>query len=160
MNENITVKRISRLAIAAATLAVTTVLAFGAAPAHAVPNKLCSPGPTPSISIADSYSGEEDGGVVFRVELSNRACHYVSVHWATKAEAPGLGSATPSEDYTTSSGKIVFAPGTTQAFASVPLAADGKPEQEETFLVKLSTPAGATLGDATGVMSIFDVLPG
>lgn len=157
MNENITLKRASRLAIAAATLAISTVLAVGAAPAHAT-GTLCSPGPTPSLKIEDSGSGENAGGVGFRVVMSNTACHYVKIHWATQAMAPGPGSATAGADYTTSSGDIVIAPGKTQGFGSVPLVADGKAEPKETFLVKLSNPQGATVSDGTGIMSILDLV--
>lgn len=158
MNENFTIKRASRLAIAAATLAIATVLAVGAAPAHAINDTLCSPGPTPSIVIEDDQTGENLGSLSFRVVMSNKACHYVKVHWATKAKAPGPGSATPAVDYTTSSGVIVIAPGNTQGLASIPVAADGKAEPAEKFLVKLTNPQGATVSDGTGVMTILDAV--
>ena len=155
MNENIIIKRASRLAIAATTLAIATVLAVGAAPAHAINDTLCSPGPTPSAKVLDSVNPENLSGNV-KVVLSNKACHYVKVHWATQANPADPHPATANVDYTVSSGDIVIAPGSIAGWGFVPLADDGKPETAETFVVTLTNLQGATMSDATGVITIVD----
>ena len=71
----------------------------------------------------------------------------------------GLGTATAGSDHqawSPATRTVTFAPGATAATVSVVVIADRTAEPDETVVLALSSPAGATLGTATGVLTIRD----
>jgi len=106
----------------------------------------------PAISIGSLSVLEGNAGsrvVVFPVTLSAPSTSTVSVHYAT---APG--TATSGNDFTAASGTLTFAAGATTRFVAVTIKGDTTVEPSELFAVKLSSPTGATLGQATGYGAI------
>ncbi len=71
-----------------------------------------------------------------------------SVYEALVNQAPG--------DYIGAFGTIVFDPGTRVQTIAVSTLGDSEVEQSETFLLMLSLPTGASLGNAVGVGTILD----
>jgi len=73
------------------------------------------------------------------------------------------GTATQPADYTSTSGKLTFAPNDTTKTIVVPVKGDNADEPDEDFTVNLSAPTnGATISDATGkgLISDDDPTPG
>ncbi|RIK82793.1 MAG: hypothetical protein DCC68_05345 [Planctomycetota bacterium] len=105
------------------------------------------------LSIADQTLVEGNSGttnMVFTVTLANPpATGNVTVQFATTA-----GNASAGTDYTSTSGTLTFAQGTTTQTISVPIAGDTIPEPNETFTVTLSNPTNASLSDATATGTI------
>ncbi len=110
--------------------------------------------PPPSITINDVTVTEGDSGSVsagFTVTLSAASGQGVTVGYTT-----ANGSASSGADYTTTSGTLTFAAGVTTQPVTVPALGDLLDEQNETFLVNLSGPTNATLGDGQGQGTITD----
>ena len=114
----------------------------------------------PALSVADSEAREGvDEAVAFEVSLSRAfsgARHRVRVSYATAD-----GTATAGEDYTATSGTLVFVAGETSKTVRVPILDDGHDEGAETFLLRLSNVVGARPGDleATGTIRNTDRMP-
>ena len=68
----------------------------------------------------------------------------------------GNGSAMAPADYATTSGTLSFPIGTTTRTITVPVVGDLLDEANETFLVRLSNPAGALIGDGQATGTIAD----
>ena len=112
------------------------------------------PAVLPSLAIADAGAVEGDAGTTpatFEVRLSSAPGAPVTVAYAT---APG--TATAGADYVSASGTVTFATGATVRTIVVPVVGDTQVEPDETFRVDLSSPAGATLSDASGAGTIVD----
>jgi hypothetical protein len=113
----------------------------------------------PSLVIDDVQVTEGNGGTtdaVFTVRLSAPSGQVVTVEYETAdgtASAPG--------DYAATGGSLGFPAGTTTRTVVVPVAGDLLDEADETFLVRLSSPAGALVADAqaTGTIADDDPLP-
>ena len=109
----------------------------------------------PTLSIDDVSILEGDSGTtdaVFTVTLSAISGQPVTVSYATAD-----GSATlANNDYQATSGSLRFAPGDPSQVIKVPVVGDTDFEPDETFLVNLSAPGGATLADAQGVGTILN----
>jgi hypothetical protein len=108
----------------------------------------------PTISVADATVGEGNSGTTdasFRVALSNSSASEVRVDYSTADE-----TATSPGDYAAGAGVVTFAPGTTAAAITVPVAGDTLEEPNETFAVNLSSPVGATLADGAATGTIVD----
>lgn len=108
----------------------------------------------PSISIAGTSVREGNTGpahVTFTVSLSNASILPVTVDFSTAdgtAHAPG--------DYVSiKHGTLTFAPGETSQNITVDLRPDTLYETDETFLVRLSHPEQATLGNSEAVGTIL-----
>ena len=106
---------------------------------------------TPRIDVADAGAEEHAGPVVFTVSLSEPSNREVAVSYAT---APGTAAA--GFDYQAVSGRLVFAPGETEAAIEVPLDDDLLDELDETFRLVLTDASGAALGDGEGTATILD----
>ncbi|NOT53587.1 MAG: hypothetical protein HOP18_03185, partial [Deltaproteobacteria bacterium] len=107
-----------------------------------------------TLRINDVKRGEGNSGTsafVFTASLSQASTALVTVNYATTN-----GSATAGGDYTATSGALTFNPGETIKTISVPVSGDTGIEQNETFLVNLSAPSGATLTDGQGVGTILN----
>ncbi len=115
-----------------------------------------------SITIDDNPAiVEGDSGTSnaqFTVHLSAASTHPVTVNYVTSN-----GTATAGQDYTSSSGMVTFAAGSTTATIFVPIIGDMLDERaDETFTVKLSGATAAVIGDdtATGTILNDDANPG
>jgi chitinase len=109
---------------------------------------------TPTVSIANAASAVEGNTgttpMAFNVTLSAASASSVTVHYAATG-----GTATSGVDYTLAgTGTLTFAPGTTTQAITVNVIGDTQPEPDETVVITLSSPTGATLGAAaaTGII--------
>lgn len=104
---------------------------------------------TPAISVNDVAVNETDQVARFFVSLDRASTQTVTVRWDTTDDTALAGS-----DYQAASGTLSFAPGEMVKTVAVQLADDTLTEFLESFQVRLSAPANATLGDATGAAFI------
>lgn len=115
----------------------------------------CSAAPAAGkLSIADVTKAEGNSGitdVTFTVTLSAASTNTVVVDYATVN-----GTAIAGNDYTATSGTLIFAPGQTSKTVTVKVTADTAFEANETFVVKLSAASGATLAKAQATGTIQD----
>ncbi len=130
-------------AAAAATLLLGTPSLAGAAA-------------NPSITITDVTVAEGDAGTTLATFTINasprpRSCCALSVAWAT-----ANGTASTPSDYTAASGTVTLTRIVSSKTVSVPVNGDTIDENNETFVVNLSSPSNATIGDAQGVATITD----
>jgi hypothetical protein len=110
----------------------------------------------PRISIFDSTTITEGNAgpqnLVFEVQLDRMYFQTVTVAYAT-----ANGTATSPADYSATSGILTFAINQTAQFITVAVQSDLLDENDETFLVNLSSPStNAVLLDAQGVGTIAD----
>jgi uncharacterized repeat protein (TIGR03806 family) len=108
----------------------------------------------PSISIGNATVTEGNAGsqvVSLTVSLSVASAQSVSVNFGT-----ANGTAASGSDYTAASGTLTFSPGQVARSATVTVLADTVDEANETVLVNLSGPVGATVADGQGVITITD----
>jgi hypothetical protein len=96
---------------------------------------------------------EAAGTATFTVTLSAASSQSVSVSYNTSN-----GTAIAGSDYTSTSGSLTFAPGTTTQTVTVNITDDTVFEGTagETFNVNLLTPTNATIADNLGVGTIVD----
>ena len=96
---------------------------------------------------------ENTSGVLanFVVTLAQPSNQTVTVQYATSN-----GTATGGDDYVATTGTLTFAPGETSKTISVVVLGDTVAEGAESFLVTLSSPTGATVGDGIGTGTITD----
>ena len=108
---------------------------------------------TPKLLVRDAVVDEKEGAARISVFLGGPtgqvSAGTVTVHYATNAH-----SATSGSDYTAVDGTLSFAPGQTVKTVVVPISDDDVSESAEDFLLTLSSPSGATLGDGTAVVVI------
>ena len=113
----------------------------------------------PEIRIADGVAFEGDGTLRFPVTLTPGSYRTVTVDYATEGATAGAGS-----DFESTGGTLSWtphAPGEALAaeenrFISVPILQDEDKEPDETFTVRLSGPANATLAGATATGTVID----
>jgi hypothetical protein len=108
-----------------------------------------------SLRINDVVVTEGNTGTLnatFTVTLSVASSQTVSVTYAT-----ANGTATAPADYTAAAATVLtFTPGSTTRTFTVPVVGDLLDEDNETFVVNLTTPVNATIADAQGVGTITD----
>ena len=109
-----------------------------------------APGTLPQLSIEDA-SAEEGDAVQFTVTLTGNSNQNVTVDFQT-----GDGTARAGSDYNQSSGTLTFTASDTTRTISVVTIEDTIREEDESFSVTLSNPAGATLADDTATGTITD----
>jgi len=102
------------------------------------------------ISVIEGNTGTND--VTFTVVLSAPSTNTVTVNFATANGTATSGSG----DYVFRSGSLSFPAGTTNLPLVVRVRGDTMYELDETFVVTLSAPAFAVLGDAQGVCTILN----
>lgn len=107
--------------------------------------------PPPVVRVLDAAPAAEGATALFTVALSAPSGRDVAVAFAT-----ANGSAVAGQDYTARSGTVTIAAGATSAQVGVALTDDGADEPNETFELRLGSPSGATLGDATATATIVD----
>ena len=115
-------------------------------------------GSLPTLAVADGTVVEGNTGttpMTFGVTLSSPSTTTVTVAYATST-SKGTGKATAGADYLSTSGTLTFAPGETAKTITVSVVGDTAQELDETFLVTLASPSGATLADAQATGLIDD----
>lgn len=106
----------------------------------------------PEITVSDVSAAENAGQIEFQISLSAAAANPVSVDVET-----GEATAIDGLDFTAlSTTTVTFAAGETQKQVSVPIVNDTEGEDDETFLLKLTAPVGATLATSQAVGTILD----
>ena len=111
----------------------------------------------PALNVADARVEEGgDATLDFVVTLSRAASVTVTVDYATSDD-----TATAGADYTTASGTLTFAAGTTEQRVSVPVLDDAIDDGGETLTLMLSNASGAWIedGEATGTIENSDPMP-
>ena len=106
----------------------------------------------PTVSIADASIIEGDSGTSsldFTVTLSRAVNSNVSVAYATSDSTALAGS-----DYTSVSGTLIIASGTTSGTVAVSVVGDTDGESDETLVVTLSNASGASIADGAAVGTI------
>jgi large repetitive protein len=108
----------------------------------------------PVLSISDASVQEGDSGTVsaeLTLTLNAPSGSAVTVQYATED-----GTANE-EDYVPASGPTATIPaGSLSTTVTIQVSGDEENETDETFLVRLSSPVGATLGKAEGTVTILD----
>lgn len=108
----------------------------------------------PALSISDAMMAEGNSGtrlITFNVRLARAATGTVS-YTATTAN----GTATAGSDYVARSATQTIAAGQTSGTFTVTLNGDTVKEQNERFVVNLSSPVNAVIGDGQGVGTILN----
>ena len=118
--------------------------------------RLSSPvGPSglPRLEVDDARASEGDRSMTFDVWLHRTRAADVSVSWWAVAQ---VGQATAGADYAIVSGTATVFPGERAAEVRVPLIDDALDEPDETFLLVLGNPSGASLERPAAVGTIVD----
>ena len=134
------------------TFTFTLSSASGAAVSRATATATITNDDSPTLSIGDVTVTEGNSGTkaaVFTVTLSAASPQTVTVNFAT-----ANGTATAGTDYVAQTGNLSFTAGQTTKTISVTVNGDTTVEPNETFLVNLTAPSGATLADAQGQATI------
>ena len=108
----------------------------------------------PSLAIDDASRIEGNSGsanMTFTVRLAPASGSTVTVSYATSD-----ASATALADYLSRTGTVTFSAGQTSRTFTVPVVGDTLDEDDETFVVGLSTPTNATILDTQGTGTIVD----
>jgi len=108
----------------------------------------------PTLSADDVMVTEGTGGVT-SASVTARLSE-ASVQPVTASFATANGTATAGADYQAASGTVTFPPGTLTRTVGVDVLGDAAVEPDETFVLNLTAPVGATLGDAQGQVTIAD----
>jgi Calx-beta domain len=157
---NPSIHRITRLSISSALFYVLLISQFApfARASAAEPNFAPIP---PDIFVQDARVVEPAAGtadMIFTISLNAPApAGGVSVNFTTGQEPPGIGHATATADYTTTSGTVNFAVGEELKTISVPVLADATSEGDETFLVLLFSPVNGAIADGIATGTILTV---
>ena len=116
----------------------------------------------PSFAVADASANEGDA-ITFTVTRSGAMDNAVSVKWNTKADSSDGANAASTSDYTPeiTAQTLTFAKGVSRQTFTVATTEDVLAEDDETFLVELTEPAGGTIdtAEATGTITDDDVMP-
>jgi Calx-beta domain-containing protein len=103
----------------------------------------------PEIVILPANAGEADGSATFSVVLTSSQTGQVSVDFAT-----GDATAVSGNDYTATSGTLIFLPGDVEETVPVTILDDAVAEDDETFTVDLSNAIGGTIAGPQAVGTI------
>jgi ELWxxDGT repeat protein len=112
-------------------------------------------GLTPRLTIGDVRVAEAETTARFAVSLSSAAAQTVTVAFST-GNGTASGTASGGSDYDAASGTLTFAAGETSKTIDVRVHADASAENDETFLVALREPSGATIETAAAAGIIED----
>ncbi len=111
--------------------------------------------PPPTVSILSTVSlpegNSDSSGAEFGVRLSEASQQRVRVNYETED-----GTATAGEDYRATSGTLTFEAGEMRQMIRVLVLGDTRPEEDETFTLKLSGAENAELGVVEGTGTILD----
>ncbi|USQ76697.1 cell wall-binding repeat-containing protein [Ornithinimicrobium cryptoxanthini] len=110
--------------------------------------------PPPAVAFSSATYAVSEAGptATITATLSATGSAAVTVDYATTD-----GTATAGSDYTAATGTLTFAAGDTSASFTVPITDDTDDEPDETVLLSLTNPVGATLGTpASATLTITD----
>jgi hypothetical protein len=127
-----------------------TSITIGLASPIPVPTPV--PSPKPKVSVGGLSMPEGNSGrttVLVPVRLSAASSTPVTVAWHT-----ANGTAVAGKDYVAAHGTVTIPAGQLTATIPVSVIGDRVKERNETFTVVLTTPNGATLGTARGIVTI------
>ena len=105
----------------------------------------------PQLFINDARVAEETGQAIFTISLSKASANTVSLTATT-----GDGTALQPGDYTRTSARVTFTPGSVSQRFAVPIINDNIPEPDENFTVTLTLPSNAEIADGSGIGTILD----
>ena len=105
----------------------------------------------PTVVIDDVSLYEEEGVASLTISLSEPTTEAVSVTYTT-----GDASAINGTDYVGSSGVLTIPAGQTSSVVTFSILDDAAPESTENFVVNLTAPTNATIGDPQGTVTILD----
>ncbi|MET0552978.1 MAG: Calx-beta domain-containing protein [Vicinamibacteria bacterium] len=108
----------------------------------------------PTLSLDDAAAAEGNAGttaVAVTARLSQPGAQPVTASFAT-----ANGTAAAGSDYQAAAGTVTFPAGTVSRTIGVNVIGDAAVEPDETFVLNLTAPVGATLGDAQGQVTIAD----
>ena len=115
---------------------------------------------TPGIVVRNGQANENDGSMVFTVDLESAASAEVTVDYETsdgyERYREGESSATAGEDYTHTTGSVTIAVGALEASFSIPILDDTKWEPTELFTVTVSTEGSVPVAGSTARGSILE----
>ena len=109
---------------------------------------------SPALAVADLAVPEGNTGTStasFSVVLAPTATGPVTVAFAT-----ANGTATAGSDYVAASGTLTFAAGESAKTVAVTINGDTTPEANESFVLNLTSPTGATLADGQASATLLD----
>jgi hypothetical protein len=107
-----------------------------------------------NVYVADAAVTKPAAGTIpisFPIYLSSPSARTVSVSYATANLSAEAGL-----DYLSATGRLDFLPGVVTQFVTATVLSDGLQEGAKTFLLNLSSPSQALLGDSSGVGTIYD----
>lgn len=110
--------------------------------------------PLPLINVDDVTLAEGNSGTIeaeFTVSLSAASDQFITVNYKTADDTAKEG-----DDYTSTTGRLIFSPGETTKTIVVPVLGDSLDEIDETFQLNLSGAKNAKLGDGQGTVTITD----
>jgi hypothetical protein len=111
--------------------------------------------PPPKLSVLDASFLEgpfnQEHGYSVNLHLSRPSTLSVTVAYRTQD-----GTATAGSDYRAASGIATFAPGETDAFATIAVIGDDVPEPDETLTIRLSSPQHATIARTTATLTLLN----
>lgn len=116
----------------------------------------------PTINVKDAVLAEPATGtrdMTFTITLSFAAGVNVSVNFQTADGTAVSGTCGAAADYVNTNGSTTFLPGERLKTVNVPVCSDALNEANETFLINLSGPVGAVIGDGQGVGTITQANP-
>ena len=109
-----------------------------------------SPGKAlPELTVGD-VTNTEGSSMTFKVTLDNASAKTITVNYATANGTALLADS----DYTAVSDTLTFLPGETTKSITIATGDDLKYEDNETFLVNLTSPTNATIKDGQGVATL------
>lgn len=108
-------------------------------------------GTLPSLSITDATINESDGTVTLTLSLSAVSSNQVSVNYATSD-----GSAVKINDYTFTSGNLVFLAGQVSKTIVITITTDNISEFQESFYVNLSDATNASIVKNVSTIVVYD----
>ena len=94
---------------------------------------------------------EDAGSATLTVELDPASTGTVTVDYATRDR---IGGAQPGQDYTATSGTLTFAATETSKTFTIPILNDDVYEENESLLIDLTNPTGATLLNSAATVTI------
>jgi hypothetical protein len=106
---------------------------------------------TQALSVSDVRAEEQSQTANFLVTMSRAVNAPVTVHYATVD-----GTATAPLDYAAASGILTFTPGEIAKTVTVAVVQDRVVDPDETFTLRLSDAAGATINKSTGTATILE----
>ena len=115
--------------------------------------------PPPSLSIGDVTVNENAGTAALTVTRSGNTSGTSSASYATadgSATSIGNDFGAPTDDDGTPTSPVTFSAGVTTRTISVPITDDMTDENDENFVVDLSSPSNATISDSQGQVTIQD----